>query len=501
MRYIGEIMVKKIKLGVILLSLSLLLTSCSVGDNEFKSMVKEVNEYNENIKVPDVDLSLYMNDLTEEEMLTWDEFSSFSNYNPKEFKSNKIYKNALRDDIELFFKALRTNYAPYNYFGGDEAFLKVKEETIEYIYSQEEIYDYEAIKFLTDKLSFVEDKHFHIGGTKTIHTTFMYADEKTDYFKDAEGYYKLNNDDKYYIKAIDGNENIEDNIKYSIGEEGNITYKAFVMRENNVTKGDAPITNKVNVEIVFYNEDGSELVEEVTLNIIGNEEYVGIPLLGYEEIDDISIVTMKAMRMNGEEEARNFAQSAIDSKKSKITIIDLRDNGGGEGAMPVLWLQSRFNKIIKSNSKGIFLERVLDQPEQVGDLSDSAIYDYFCFEPIENGYYKMQDKEDEGLVKNNKYIFVLIDKNTGSAGEFFIDLLRRVKNVVIVGSNSNGVLEGSYIDLFLPKTGINFGYGNWLRIYDEDVFEEGRGFMPDIIVNDDESLDKVLKMIEYYGLN
>lgn len=490
----------KINLWAILVTLSLLLTSCSTVDNEFKSMVKEINKYNENIKVPEDDLSLYIDELTEEEMLTWDEFGSFFNYTPKEFKTNKAYKNALRDDIELLFKALRTNYAPYNYFGGDKVFFKAKDEILEFIDSQEEIQHYEIVNFMVDRLSFVDDKHFNIGNTKTVYSEFMYVDMKNNYYKDDNGYYKIEDDKKYYIKSIDGNKDLEENIKYSISEDGQLIFRAFVIRENNITRGENPLLNKIKVEMIF--DENKEVKEEVVFNVIGTTEYKSMPILEYEEKDNIAIVAMRAMRMNGEEEALDFVNSAINSKKSKVTILDLRDNGGGDIVMPSMWLKTRFNKIIKPNSKGLFLERILDQPEEVGALKESFIYEYCSFDPINNNYYKMQDKGTDDLVNNNKYIFVLIDKYTGSAGEYFIDLLRRIENVVIIGSNTNGALNSSrYGNFYLPNTGLAFGYGNMLRVHYDEVFEEGRGFMPDIIVNDDDALDKVMKLIEYYDLN
>lgn len=491
--------------GMIILSLNLLLTSCTTSNEiSFKEVVKEINNYNENIEVPKVDLTKYINDIEDEEMLTYDEFDSFfKDYKGRNWQDG-VDKELLKADLELYFRALRTNYGPYEYFGGDKAFNKVKDEAVEFIDSKDIILKYEIVDFLADKLSFVDDIHFFIGGRQTKKSIYMYLDKENTYLKDADGYYKVKNNKKYYIKSIDDNENIEENIKLSIDENGKLIYILYKMIENNSMYASAtPLVMEVKSNIEFIDEEGEKNIEKVNLTTIKNYKKTStLSTYNYEEKDSIPIIRMNSMPMEDNEDTIKFLVSAIMTKNKKVTVLDIRGNGGGRGELPVKWIEARFNKIVKSNSKGLYVNRLKEQPEFNQKFEENDFYKYVSLEKINDYFYKMKDKENEELVKNNKYIFLIIDKNTGSAGEYFIDLLRRVENVIVVGTNSFGVLNGSlYSYLILPNTGIEFGYGNWLRVYNDELFEEGRGFMPDIVVDGDEALDRVLDLISYYNLD
>lgn len=491
---------KYIRLFLSIILSVFILTSCKINDNEFIDLVKDINEYNESIKVPDIDLSIYTNGLLESEILTWDEFQSFSKYRFKKINDNKEYKEYLKEDINLLFKALRSNYGLYNYFGGDINFNLVKEETLAFIDSKEILTENEVVDFISGKLSFIKDKHFYIGSRNTMKSNFMYVNNK-EYFKDESGYYKFENNKKYYIESIDGDLDIEKYIKPSIGGDGQIIYVLYKIIENEVGINEYLSDREVKGVIKYIGE--SKIVEDDVFSIYGVDKKTFDKVFKYED-DSVPIITIRAMDLSDEEDIKKFVKTAIESKKSKVTVLDLRDNIGGNSVWPVMWIKSRTNKLVKSNSKSLFVQRLLNQPDYNDILKEenSMTYEYLSFRQINDYYYEMDNKGDDGLIKNKNYIFVIVDNNTASAGEFFIDLLKRLENVIIIGSNTNGVLNGSiYDNLRLPNTGISFGYGNTIRIYDKELFEEGRGFMPDIIVNDDETLEKVLKLIQYYNLN
>lgn len=98
------------------------------------------------------------------------------------------------------------------------------------------------------------------------------------------------------------------------------------------------------------------------------------------------------------------------------------------------------------------------------------------------------------LVDNKNIVLVLIDNEVGSAGELYVEKLRTLKNVIFVGTNTNGcALIGGDFPYKLPNSGevLFFGAGLILK----PNFEEGTGYMPDIWVNGKDALTRVEKLI------
>lgn len=166
------------------------------------------------------------------------------------------------------------------------------------------------------------------------------------------------------------------------------------------------------------------------------------------------------------------------------------------------WINEYFG--VSSQGKGLFLllyGRSKDAP---------SYYDFNTFhkdlktlqlEKIHAYYYEHIPKSKEELNKNLNTIFVLTDKKTSSAAEFFVEHLKDFENIVVVGTNTHGTLESSNVELgYLPNSHIEFSYGNWLRLYDEKFFKEGEGIKPDIWVNGEDALELTLKLIENYNL-
>ncbi len=110
-------------------------------------------------------------------------------------------------------------------------------------------------------------------------------------------------------------------------------------------------------------------------------------------------------------------------------------------------------------------------------------------------YIEIPENKENNLIKNDTKIFVLIDSNTASSGEAFIELLKNIENVIFVGTNTSGVLIGeASVECVLPNSKITIIYGSNLRLY--NGFTEGVGFEPDIWINSYDSLDRVLKFID-----
>ncbi len=124
---------------------------------------------------------------------------------------------------------------------------------------------------------------------------------------------------------------------------------------------------------------------------------------------------------------------------------------------------------------------------------DSFKYGKNEWETANSGNFEISDSEN--------ILFVLMDNQTFSAGEIFIAALRNKKNVVFVGTNTfGGILGDNGIKAVLPNSKTHVKFGIAMRFYyDETVFSEGTGFVPDIWVTSD-ALEQTLNLIKYYNL-
>ncbi|HSG42866.1 MAG TPA: S41 family peptidase, partial [Anaerolineales bacterium] len=119
------------------------------------------------------------------------------------------------------------------------------------------------------------------------------------------------------------------------------------------------------------------------------------------------------------------------------------------------------------------------------------------FDPAKDDVWSTDHLIDDqpDLLPNDTYLFVLIDRNTASAGEDFIQFLRQLDNVVFVGENTRGMnISGEPVWGTLPNSGLSFQLpvdmtlsGGWV---------EGAGYAPDIWVDPGKALDRVLRFLE-----
>lgn len=111
-------------------------------------------------------------------------------------------------------------------------------------------------------------------------------------------------------------------------------------------------------------------------------------------------------------------------------------------------------------------------------------------------------RQSEGhWTENDSLIFVLQDKTTVSAAEFFIRDLRTMDRVVFVGSNTfGGLLAGGIRGFQLPNSGLYFSFGTLLSPAEDGSNLDGTGYLPDLWVNPPDAQDAVLRLIGYYGL-
>lgn len=192
--------------------------------------------------------------------------------------------------------------------------------------------------------------------------------------------------------------------------------------------------------------------------------------------------------------------------KDKLTIIDLRDNGGGSNEYPKEWFKNYAgeepqlyamichlytNTVVTKINKQCSVSNYSEEMKKKYNDYAEGIKTLHNFP----GWNEMYISNPE-FINNNNLVIVIINNNVASAGEDFVNMLRLFNNAIFVGTNTNRVeLIGNNYLSNLPNSNlfIRCGY----TISDINV-QEGVGYLPDFWVNPNDAIDRVIKFINKY---
>lgn len=105
-------------------------------------------------------------------------------------------------------------------------------------------------------------------------------------------------------------------------------------------------------------------------------------------------------------------------------------------------------------------------------------------------------------MNNENIIFVLIDKGVMSSAEGFVEKLRTLDHVVFVGSNTKGATDTpDQLRMYLPNSGLLVYFGVGLDMSKQSPhFMDGVGYEPDLWLDNEDMLERVLNLIKRYDL-
>ena len=395
-----------------------------------------------------------------------------------------------KEDIDYLFRLLRYSYGPYAYMGGDEIFNNAKTTIISEIEGKDTIKCYDFTNILRKNLTFIKDAHFGMSHNNIeVNNDYdgqVYYVGKEEFFKDSKGYYKLVEKKKYYANEINKDKDIEKYIKMSINAEGKLVYNVAILREWS--------RNSLMSIPVSYIK-GQDIIEEsIDLSMLSLKYRNKFDPFEYRIENNIPIAKIGAMHdvTPGSSAQDNFVNTAKEMKEYPISIVDLRGNTGGFSTAGLNWtveytgsgygVYGAFAQVDSKMTREI-------QTQVVGKMPQ------FPFSTIQ------REAKISERVENDKLLFILIDKYVGSATEIFLENLINVDNVVLVGTNTMGCRISNIFNYKLNNSNIEVSFGDklYLTPYGEDF--EYKGFQPDILVESDKALDRLLKMIEYYGIS
>jgi len=425
-------------------------------------------------------------------------------------------------DARLFFETLRGYYSGYLYFGGNAVFNEVL-ATIEA----------ELLALQVEMIThaqFVEIMYRHLVGIiRDCHFRFYYYTLSfgMDYFRaycDTPLYMRNENGFKNintgaYLIEIKGYE-IEQVMRLFADERGDIFYRPILL------KNMLPF-----LENILYQHFTGQEIERATVPVYflyeGNNQNIytftqtmRMPQINTRELPslvykyNIPILTVSVMGFDGvhyiryREHVAPFLHYAQYLQNEPFIILDLRNAVGGNGFLPIRWLYELTGEIIRSNKIMLVAEPYTgDEARDYFFLKAGNAYDSHFLsprvKPVGGGYYTIRgyNENPREIIEREQLLIILTSNSTASAAELLIDLTFNVTNTILIGTPTQGALlsDMSLNPLFLPRSGIPFGFGRALSLFNEDHFLEGAGFTPDVWVDGD-ALAVALALLRNAGL-
>lgn len=412
-----------------------------------------------------------------------------------------IKKDLALEDIEYLFSLLKYGYAGYELFGGDERFSKARRNMI---WSVKEVYgDVISIdKFLEiicTELKFIQDSHFLIENRKMCEYSRYFSTRQYDFYRDSNGYYTYIDNKLYYLSKVN-REKPDSYMKLSLDEDGNIIYNLGTLSD----------THRVCVPLeLVFESNGVIRKEKVSLF-----EYIPYykektQSYNYYEIDGIPVLEVNSLcRMSPEDESiEKFINDSRLLRDKEHIIIDLRNNTGGNTINVDNWYKGFTGKKLQKDiiESGLYTDTSIalsrnkfenkeNEKETVKEQCIDIITSYED-KPFFPGWSPIEYSEFKPI-ENHVKIYILVDKSTSSAAEFFAYYLRKLDNVLLIGTNTNGcTLTGNYNTAYLPNSQIKLHLSQ--KLYMNKNFEntDGIGLLPDLWVKPCMALDRVIKYI------
>ena len=499
---------KRLLCGILVLAVFFLAACAGETGIAFQTVLDEASALHEAQAemVPEENIRDYVPTLPATELgFTEEELVSLTEGIGHSFNGEKrITLSQAKQDVDLLFRVFRYCYGAYEYFGGEKGFEEAKAAVLNDLDAWENALKARDLAAMLRKhLTFIQDGHFFINSSSTLEMQSYFSTDELVFEQDKRGYFAQVDGEKQYLLSVDGDTETEGYMKRSISPDGEITYYLGML-------GEKRVRNKI-VNAVFDKTTVSLMLDHAAFTQAYDPAYT------YSEDWEGEVPVVACRDLSTPETCKSFISSASRLSSYEVAILDLRGNGGGSPDAVKQWLNAYDSSGLaeywfatssmyrSGRALSYILARTMDARANyfyLWDKNNSQRNRYMQLYRTGVNFYDIS-RENIPLKQLNAegLLFVLMDDRDFSAGEVLLFALRNRQNTVFVGTNSSGgLLGGTGQQVVLPNSKIIVSYGNGLMFwYDKRVFEEGRGFLPDLWVNGD-ALERVQKLIEYYGL-
>ena len=409
--------------------------------------------------------------------ITLDEINSLKK--PSSGTKTKVSYDEAVADINLYFNALRYGYGAYEYFGGDQRFNKAKANILKTIKGESTVAVNDLREAMRSELKYVRDGHFGIGPSaiedRDVRYEYFY-DYSQVFRKDGKGLYKEISGKKWYYKNA-SNKNVR--VELTLLPNGEIAYSPMLF---------LPATKKKDSYTITLENGKSK--KKVKLNFKENRSYLDNSSnnVDFKYLSEQGATYISFRRFGDEQrdQLQGFVNSGSKARGSKVVIMDIRSNSGGPGNYGTEWMR---------NFSG--------QEPRINEIWAHKKAALTTFQPVFASYGSetMTIEDTTGrVIANETPVIVLLDDKCGSSGEVILAMLKCMKNVIVIGSNSSGCqICGNVSHYTLPNTGIGITIPVSLHFQYTLDEVDGKGYEPDIWCNPRDCYSYVLKMLEKQG--
>jgi hypothetical protein len=403
-------------------------------------------------------------------------------------------EDALKE-IDILFRIIKYGYAGYQYFGGDETFHSAKEKIvfdINQTSNQGQLLIGLYIEMIAKHLDFIQDGHFQIDKISFRKVSRYYSTNQYLFNKDKDGVYTHRKDQKHYLVSINGTDPSK-YINYSMDEKGEIFYQLGMLSEE--------IDGEISINLEY--DDG--FTQRVLLKPQKSTPIPGSTYLR-KAIDNIPVIENRSLSPSPAR-VRLIERFVSDVKKlqdKKLLILDIRSHQGGNENYAVKWCSNLTGEKIKHASGFIF---TLLTTKTARKLHKNFIEAYFDKKEAKSLMFYQNLMGKIGIrgwfptiyrkgarIHNNTFIIVLIDQYAASAGEGFVSYLRRMDNVIFIGSNTAGAFFTGDVGVCqLPYSNVTVRIPTSIRFEPDFVNRDGIGYLPDIWVEPEHALEYAIE--------
>ena len=419
-------------------------------------------------------------------------FDIFAYSEGKEYDETAILTaEQAHTDIDILFQALLSTYGPYYHFGGDEVFLKARDDILAECIAKERLSAGELSALMIKHLSFIRDAHFTVNNTRFSEVVKAHIyNQGSAYLRAGELF--VTADGQRVMKSIAGALPGE-KLRLSISPVGEVVYYPVLLLENGI--------DPEPLEVEYTDGTRETLIPPQWVS--GYEESeITVEMRDRQGIPVLFARNMYFDQAPGGEDGQAFLYYAEQLREAPVSMIDLRSNGGGNGILPLKWLSAFAGEQVAGNHLSIQRwseEEMLAYGQNTENQYYVPVEEMQQFEgtaPINEQYMKNGDLPDT-FVPNDSLLIVLTGKNTASAAEVFVDAAVNVENTLLIGHNTFGMLiSNAYTWMVLPESGIAIQLGSDLRVFADGSFEEYVGFSPDLWVSGADAEDLAVILVQ-----
>lgn len=453
---------------------------------EFDAMMAQFNaEHREMVTSKEAfsDFSKYMvNDPATADLLSQAEIDSLVNAN--NWKNVLTYAEAA-SDVDLLFRAFKSAYGAYYYFG-EEAFAEAKAEIMAWLNGKTTINTHQLSQVMGNAFDFLRDAHAYVGERSyeyNIRYEYYFCTGQ-NYSRDDTGYYKTISGEKWYFKSFSDN---RVKMEPTMTQSGALAYSPVLF---------CPAPQMSNSTVTLQNAADQTKVQNLTWRL--SEEYAfsyRYPDFRLLEENGIAYISERCFDYSFKDgELTEFVSSGAQVKDADVIIFDIRANGGGSDHFCRDWVKN-YCGVLPENGGTLAFGYYHSALEKAANTKKGYGYRDGTNGTFSYGVYPGKH------ISNNIPIIVLVDDMCGSSGESMLNILRTLDNVMIVGSNSAGYqLCGNVNSYTLPNSGILFQFGSSPEFNYAPENVDFKGYEPDIWCNPKTALNKVLNMVIRYDL-